>query len=411
MSNKLLPVPPLSLYVHVPWCIKKCPYCDFNSHTGFATVDEQAYIDALLADLDVDRAYIGERAVDSIFIGGGTPSLLSPESIERILLGVHSRLTVATGCEVTLEANPGSVDSSRFPEFRSAGINRLSIGVQSFDDGLLRRIGRIHDAEAARSAVQAGLAAGFGSINLDLMYALPGQSVDQVLLDVETAVSMHPSHISHYQLTIEPNTLFYVQRPDTPDIDTAWNMQVRCQDALAAAGFHQYEISAYARPGAQCRHNLNYWRFGDYLGIGAGAHGKLTQSTARAVERRVKYKHPKRYLAAAANREFVQSFNVCSDQEVVFDFMLNRCRLLESFSLAAFERCTGQAGEAIASRLQVAEDDGLVSRRGDEISLTSLGRRFLDELLIRFLPDGDENAPHSLGASPAAAALTERQML
>ena len=383
-----LVAPPLSLYVHIPWCIKKCPYCDFNSHTGFESFDEQTYIDALLADLDRDTEHTDQRTLSTIFIGGGTPSLFSPTSIDRLLRGVRSRMSVSERCEVTLEANPGSVDTGRFAEFRMAGVSRLSIGVQSFDDDMLGRIGRIHDGTTARAAVEAGLAAGYASVNLDLMYALPGQTCTQALDDVKTAVSMSPDHISHYQLTIEPNTLFYAQRPVTPGLDETWEMQQICLAELVGAGYQHYEISAYARRGAQCGHNLNYWRFGDYLGIGAGAHGKLTRVANQVVERREKHKHPKRYLAGMENQNFIQQYKICSEQELIFEFMLNRCRLRETFSLGEFERYTGQGRSVIADRILVAKDDGLLCQSGDDVSWTPFGLRFLDDLLLRFLPDG-----------------------
>ena len=299
--------PPLSLYVHMPWCVKKCPYCDFNSHglRGEPPPYEQ-YVELLLADLDADRADFAQalegRPVISVFFGGGTPSLFAPDLIERFLDGARARLPFAAAAEITLETNPGTVEHGRFDGYLAAGVNRLSFGIQSFDDDKLRRLGRIHSAAEAEAAVKSAQDAGYVNLNLDLMYALPEQTLEGALHDVARAVALSPTHISHYQLTLEPNTAFAANPPPLPDDDHAWAMQEACEQALAAAGYGQYEVSAYARPGRRCVHNLNYWQFGDYLGIGAGAHGKLSDAGAGTVRRRWKTRHPRAWMEAAGGR-------------------------------------------------------------------------------------------------------------
>jgi len=330
---------PLALYVHVPWCVKKCPYCDFNSHGLKGRLPEAEYVQALLADLDADRAAFADaldgRGIETVFFGGGTPSLFSGAAIGATLDGVAARIPIARDAEVTLETNPGTVEHGRFRDYRAAGVNRVSLGVQSFDDEALRRIGRIHGADEARRAVRLAQDDGIDNINLDLMYALPQQSEQGALADVAEAVALAPQHISHYQLTLEPNTLFAARPPKLPNDDAAWAMQERCQAALADSGYAQYEVSAYARDGRECRHNLNYWRFGDYLGIGAGAHGKLTAPDG-AIRRTWKLKHPERYLAAAAGAERLGGDDLVPPEQRPFEYMLNALRLNEGFALSAF---------------------------------------------------------------------------
>src|SRR5262245_31643951 len=297
-----LSCPPLSLYVHLPWCVRKCPYCDFNSHEGRGALPFDAYVDALLADLDFDLPLVWGRTIHSVFFGGGTPSLLRPGVCDAFLQAASSRLRFAPSCEITLETNPGTAEHGRFELYRNAGVNRLSFGIQSFDDGSLQRLGRIHDSGEAEAAVKLAQDAGFDNINLDLMYALPQQTLAMAERDLERAFALQPTHVSHYQLTLEPNTMFAARPPaGIPDDDASWEMQEHCQALLAQAGYAQYEVSAYARPDRQCAHNLNYWRFGDYLGVGAGAHGKLTLGGEQSILRRWKVKHPADYLAKAGS--------------------------------------------------------------------------------------------------------------
>ncbi len=377
-------LPPLSLYIHFPWCTRKCPYCDFNSHALSDALPERAYIDALLRDLEQDLPRIWGRRIISIFMGGGTPSLFSPESLEYLLSQLRARLALATDCEITLEANPGSSEAARFAEFRAAGINRLSIGIQSFDNHQLQKLGRIHDRQQAFAAAEAAHAAGFDNFNLDLMFALPGQSPDQALTDLHNAIALEPTHLSHYQLTLEPNTWFYHHPPPLPDDDLAWEMQTRCQAQLEEHGYAQYEVSAYARPGRQCRHNRNYWEFGDYLGIGAGAHDKLSDAVAGRIVRRSKQRGPQDYLQAT---DFVQN-EQCPDQnDILFEFMLNALRLNDGFELALFEQHTGLSRDVLQAPLQQAVADGLIEQADDPIQTSMRGRQYLNDLLARFLPD------------------------
>ena len=324
----MLATPPLSLYVHLPWCVRKCPYCDFNSHEQKGALPFEAYIDALIADLDHDLPLAWGRTVQTVFFGGGTPSLFPADAIDRFLQLASSRLRFAPQAEVTLETNPGTAEHGRFADYRKAGVNRISFGIQSFDDGCLQRLGRIHDSAQAESAVKLAQDAGFDNLNLDLMYALPGQTMAMAEYDVARAVALQPAHLSHYQLTLEPNTVFAARPPQgIPGIDDAWDMQERCQALIATAGFAQYEVSAYAQPGRQCAHNLNYWRFGDYLGIGAGAHGKLTLGAEQRILRRWKHKHPAAYLAAAGTAAAIGGDEDIDAARRPFDFMLNALRL------------------------------------------------------------------------------------
>lgn len=389
----LAPTPPLGLYVHLPWCARKCPYCDFNSHQA-SDIPDSAYVAALLEDLDDESVRVTGRAVESVFIGGGTPSLFSVSAIAALLDGIRARVELAPDCEVTLEANPGSAEADRFAGYRGAGVNRLSIGVQSFDDGALQRIGRIHDARAAHQAVEMAQAAGLERINIDLMYGLPGQSWQGALADVEQALGHGVSHLSHYELTIEPNTLFHRFPPARPDEDALWTMHTRSLERMESAGLRRYEISAFARPGDQCRHNLNYWRFGDYLGIGAGAHGKLTRGVDRVVERSVKHRHPRRYLASRGGGDFEASRGPVAGADLPLEFMLNAARLLEGFSEELFEARTGLPASVISGPLLQAEKRGLIHRSPGAIRPTRRGTQFLNDYLTLFQDQ-----------SPAAAAV------
>ncbi|MEO6799646.1 MAG: radical SAM family heme chaperone HemW [Rhodanobacter sp.] len=382
--------PPLSLYIHMPWCMKKCPYCDFNSHGLRATPPPYAeYIDHLLADLDADRAgfagALDGRTVISIFFGGGTPSLFSAELIARLLDGVRERLPLSVDAEVTLETNPGTVEHGRFDGYLAAGVNRISFGVQSFDDDKLMRLGRIHSASEAEAAVKSAQDAGFTNINLDLMYALPHQSLDGALADVARAVALAPTHISHYQLTLEPNTVFAANPPPLPDDDHAWAMQEACEAQLAAAGYGQYEISAYARPGRRCAHNLNYWQFGDYLGIGAGAHGKLSDATSGQVRRRWKTRGPRAYMAAAGGPDRIGGDDIVGDTALPFEYMLNALRLIDGVPMTDFADRTGLALANVATALADARRRGWLRDDPQRLHTSALGQRFLNDVISGFL--------------------------
>ena len=378
--------PPLSLYVHLPWCVRKCPYCDFNSHEGRGALPFAAYVDALVADLDHDLPLAWGRTVHSVFFGGGTPSLFPPEAIDAFLQQASSRLRFAPEAEITLETNPGTAEHGRFEGYRAAGVNRLSFGIQSYDDGCLQRLGRIHDRREAVAAVELARAAGFDNFNLDLMYALPGQTLAMAQDDIARAIALEPTHVSHYQLTLEPNTVFAARPPrGIPDHDAAWDMQEACQAMLADAGYAQYETSAYARPGRQCAHNLNYWRFGDYLGIGAGAHGKLTLGAEQAILRRWKLKHPTAYLAHAGSDAAIGGDERIGPERRPFDFMLNALRLNEGFALSLFEARTGLPRSAIAARLDAAIERGWLESDGERVVPTEFGRRFANDVIELFL--------------------------
>jgi oxygen-independent coproporphyrinogen-3 oxidase len=382
--------PPLSLYIHMPWCVKKCPYCDFNSHGLRSAPPPYAdYIDHLLADLDADRADFGaalqDRPVISIFFGGGTPSLFSPELIARLLDGVRQRLPLRADAEITLETNPGTVEHGRFDGYLAAGVNRISFGVQSFDDDKLRRLGRIHSAAEAEAAVKSAQDAGYTNINLDLMYALPQQTLDGALADVERAVALAPTHISHYQLTLEPNTAFAANPPPLPDDDHAWAMQEACEARLADAGYGQYEISAYAQPGRRCTHNLNYWQFGDYLGIGAGAHAKLSDATDGQVRRRWKTRGPRAYMESNGGSARIGGDDVVGSAELPFEYMLNALRLIDGVPLADFALRTGLPLENIAAPLAEARRRGWLRDDPGRLHTTALGQRFLNDVIAGFL--------------------------
>jgi len=382
--------PPLALYVHMPWCVKKCPYCDFNSHgVRGEPPPYAAYVDTLLADLDADLADFGaaahDRPIVSVFFGGGTPSLFAPEHIARFLEGARARLPFTDDCEITLETNPGTVEHGRFDGYLAAGVNRLSFGIQSFDDDKLRRLGRIHSAAEAEAAVKSAQDAGYANLNLDVMYALPQQALDGALADVERAIALAPTHISHYQLTLEPNTAFAANPPPLPDDDNAWAMQEACEARLAQAGYGQYEISAYARPGRRCRHNLNYWEFGDYLGIGAGAHGKLTDAAAGRVRRRWKSRHPRTYLEAAGGSARIGGDGPVDAAELPFEYMLNALRLHEGVPLDAFAERTGLSLGRIAPALAQARARGWLQDEPGRLQPSPLGQRFLNDLIGLFL--------------------------
>ncbi|QWF18051.1 radical SAM family heme chaperone HemW [Lysobacter capsici] len=382
-----LTTPPLSLYVHLPWCVRKCPYCDFNSHEGRGALPFDAYVQALIADLEHDLPLVWGRTVHSVFFGGGTPSLFPPEFIDRFLQAASARLRFAPGAEITLETNPGTAEHGRFELYKAAGVNRLSFGIQSFDDGCLKRLGRIHDSGEAEAAVKLAQDAGFDNLNLDLMYALPGQTLAMAEHDLQRAFALQPAHISHYQLTLEPNTVFAARPPQgIPDEDGAWDIQEHCQALLAEHGYGQYEVSAYAREGRRCQHNLNYWRYGDYLGIGAGAHGKITLGAEQDILRRWKLKHPTQYLAAAGSAAAIGGDDRIAPARRPFEYMLNVLRLVEGFSLNSFESCTGLARATIEPQLQAGYAAGWLQRDGDRVQPTELGRRFTNDVVALFLP-------------------------
>ena len=380
-------LPPLSLYVHLPWCIKKCPYCDFNSHEfrgDDARGTQDAYIDALFADLEASLPLIWGRTVHTIFFGGGTPSLFSPEAMDRLVSGLRARLRLSADCEITLEANPGTFEKDRFKAFRQAGITRLSIGVQSFNDAHLKALGRVHDRAQALAAVSEA-AQVFDTFNLDLMYALPGQTLAQLTEDVDAALSFEPPHLSIYHLTIEPNTVFAKHPPVLPEDDDAYAMMDRITERTAAAGLGRYEVSAYAKPGHACAHNLNYWQFGDYLGIGAGAHSKL--SFAHRIVRQVRFREPQLYMKQAMLGEPVTQSDEVSRADLPFEFMLNALRLKEGFALTDFMERTGLAMTSIQAGLKTAEDQGLIARDWTRVWPTERGFDFLSDLQSLFLPE------------------------
>ncbi|MEW6444642.1 MAG: radical SAM family heme chaperone HemW [Pseudomonadota bacterium] len=378
-------LPPLALYIHLPWCVRKCPYCDFNSHEAPTALPESEYVDALIRDLEQDLPLIWGRPIVSIFIGGGTPSLFSAEAIDRLFSGLRARLKLLPGIEVTLEANPGAVEAGKFREFRALGINRLSIGIQSFQDAPLKALGRIHGGREAIAAAEAAHAAGFDDFNLDLMHGLPGQSVESGLADVRQAIALSPSHVSYYQLTIEPNTLFHARPPALPDDELLADIEEGGQALLAEAGYAQYEVSAYAREGQRCAHNLNYWEFGDYLGIGAGAHGKLTLPAEQRITRRARTKNPRDYLPLAGTPSaFVEE--TVKPRDAAFEFMLNALRLKEGFSPSLFQERTGLPLGLLRDALERAEQAGLMTWDIQNIRPTARGWRYLNDLMQHFLP-------------------------
>ncbi|WP_046155453.1 radical SAM family heme chaperone HemW [Chromobacterium vaccinii] len=381
-------LPPLALYVHFPWCIRKCPYCDFNSHEPKSGFDEMAYVDALLRDLEFSLPEVWGRPLTSIFMGGGTPSLFSPQAMDVLLAGVRARMKLHPDAEITMEANPGTFEIERFRGYREAGINRLSIGIQSFDPRHLKALGRIHDGDEAKRAVEIALTY-FDNVNLDLMYALPGQTLDEALSDLNTALSYGITHLSAYHLTIEPNTMFAAQTPkNLPDDEVSADMQEAIESCLAAAGFDHYETSAFAKPGRHSRHNLNYWQFGDYVGIGAGAHGKI--SSHAGIERQMRHKQPAAYLKAVADGNPLQSQQKVARADLPFEFMMNLLRLTGGFESRLFQERTGLPLALIRRQLDEAQAQGLLDGDGAILRPTLKGQRFLNDLLTLFLKEGDE---------------------
>ncbi|WP_233964425.1 radical SAM family heme chaperone HemW [Pectobacterium versatile] len=378
----MLKLPPLSLYIHIPWCVQKCPYCDFNSHALKGDVPHQEYVDHLLADLDADLPLASGRELHSIFIGGGTPSLLSAEAMQALLNGVRARIPLTPDAEITMEANPGTVEADRFSGYQRAGINRISIGVQSFDPEKLTRLGRIHGPDEARRAAQLATALGLRSFNLDLMHGLPDQSLDEALDDLRQAIALNPPHLSWYQLTIEPNTLFSSRPPTLPDDDALWDIYEQGHALLSAAGYQQYETSAYAKPGYQCQHNLNYWRFGDYLGIGCGAHGKLTFSDGRIL-RTVKVRHPRGYMQGT----YLDKQHDVANDDRPFEFFMNRFRLLEAAPREDFTAYTGLEEHSIRPQLDQALAQGYLTETSTYWQITEHGKLFLNSLLELFLAE------------------------
>lgn len=381
-----MPNIPCSLYIHMPWCVKKCPYCDFNSHALHGDVPEQAYIQALIADLDNDInrwPQIVERPIGSIFFGGGTPSLFSAAALEQLLEAISERLKIATDSEITLEANPGTYEHDRFSDYRRIGINRISLGVQSFQDDKLKQLGRIHHAADAKHAAESLHAAGFDNFNIDLMHGLPEQTAADALFDLETAIACQPTHLSWYQLTIEPNTVFYKQTPMLPDEETLEAIEQAGWATLKQAGFEQYEVSAYAKAKLSSQHNMNYWLFGDYLGIGAGAHGKFTNPETAVIERAWKVRQPKDYLNQ--DKAFIAQSKCLTPQEHSFEFMLNALRLTEAIPFSIYTERTGLPIENIIVQLKAAENKGLIELSDTHIKKTALGRRFLNEITALFL--------------------------
>lgn len=379
-------LPPLSLYIHIPWCVRKCPYCDFNSHTSPQELPEQAYIAALLADLDQDLAWVNQRTIRSIFIGGGTPSLFSGAAYQQLFTGLRQRLNFATDIEVTLEANPATIEHDRFEAYLEAGINRLSLGIQSFNPEHLQRLGRVHNREQAENAIRMAQRAGFHNINLDLMHGLPEQTLTQALEDIDCALSFNTTHLSWYQLTIEPNTVFYRQQPILPDDDTLWAIQEAGQHRLASVGLMQYEVSAYSQ-NHPSQHNLNYWQFGDYLGIGAGAHGKVT--TTEGIWRYRKTRLPKDYLQAAPLGLARSTPERSTDNDLVFEFMMNALRLREGVPAMLFSERTGLALSVLDDSVSTLRHQGLMVDDTHRLACTALGFNYLNDVLSHFLVDGE----------------------
>ena len=390
----MLTPPALSLYVHIPWCVQKCPYCDFNSHELKEQIPEKAYINALLEDLDTDivRYQLADnpRRLHSIFIGGGTPSLISAKGIAQLIQGIAKRIAFEDQIEITMEANPGTIEAERFKAYRQAGITRISIGVQSFEQQKLERLGRIHGQQEAVNAAKLAHQIGLNSFNLDLMHGLPDQSIEQALEDLDQAIALDPPHLSWYQLTIEPNTMFYYKPPTLPDDDDLWDIFEQGHKKLSAAGYVQYEISGYSKPGFQCQHNLNYWRFGDYLGIGCGAHGKLSFSDGRII-RTTKIKHPRGYLAAYQNmvKPYLDHEQLVADQDRPFEFFMNRFRLLEACPKQDFVSTTGLPLQTIQPTIDWALNKGYLQQTETHWQITEQGKLFLNDLLAAFMPEDE----------------------
>jgi oxygen-independent coproporphyrinogen-3 oxidase len=375
------PAPPLSLYVHLPWCIRKCPYCDFNSYEARGALPEREYVDALLRDLDAELVLVRGRPLASIFLGGGTPSLFSSEAVGALLDGIRARASLAAEVEITLEANPGAAESKRFRDYRRAGVNRISIGVQSLRDDVLAKLGRVHSAAEARRAVGAAHEAGFANINVDLMYGLPGESPGDSVADLECALALEPTHISWYQLTLEPNTAFERKPPALPDDDAVESTELAGRQLLADRGFERYEISAYARPGYRCRHNLNYWRFGDYLGIGAGAHGKITVAAGTAIERRAKTRSPRTFTRIAGSAEATIVERIDDPEALLTEFLMNGLRLIDGVDDGLLAMHTGQSRAAIGARVEQAVRRGWLDADDSILRATPAGMSALNRLL------------------------------
>ncbi len=392
-------LPPLSLYIHIPWCMRKCPYCDFNSHevrgSGSAGGDipERDYVAALIADFEQTLPRVWGRRISSVFFGGGTPSLLSGAAVDEILAAVRARMPLQPDAEITLEANPGTVEAGRFRDYRAAGVNRLSLGIQSFNPRHLKALGRIHDDAQARRAIDIAREH-FDNFNLDVMYGLPQQSLAEALADIEAALAFGPPHLSAYHLTLEPNTYFYRYPPELPDDDTSAEMQMRMEAALAARGYDHYETSAFAQSGARCAHNLNYWMFGDYIGIGAGAHGKI--SFPERVIREARYRQPNQFMEKAIAGDAIQESHEVGVADIGFEFMMNALRLNGGFEVRLFAERTGMPLTAVLKALEAAEQRGLITRNHQRIAPTLLGRRFLNELLQLFLPDASTHSDKNI---------------
>ncbi|TAG76355.1 MAG: oxygen-independent coproporphyrinogen III oxidase-like protein [Burkholderiales bacterium] len=393
LSPQFTSLPPLSLYIHIPWCIRKCPYCDFNSHEG--SVQEREYTNALMSDLESELPNFWGRTIHTVFFGGGTPSLFSADAIGEIIAGVRARTRLSPQAEITLEANPGTFESQKFANYKSIGINRLSIGIQSFNDAHLKALGRVHDSAEAKRAIEIGLST-IGNVNLDVMFALPAshtkggpQTMAECEHDVETALSFNTPHLSFYQLTMEPNTVFAKKPPPLPDHDLAADMQMRVEAMLESAGYVHYETSGYAKPGRECQHNLNYWKFGDYVGIGAGAHGKLsmpgTPASAASIVRTERVKQPREYMQRALSGNAVHDRRIVMRSEVGFEFMLNALRLTDGFAIRDFEERTGFKMSLVSRALDECESRGLIERDHVRVKPTARGRQFLNTALERFL--------------------------
>jgi putative oxygen-independent coproporphyrinogen III oxidase len=376
----------LALYVHLPWCVRKCPYCDFNSHQLKSARPDRAYLDALIRDFEAELPLVASRRIDTVFFGGGTPSLFSPEDFSSLLHAMRQRIEFAADAEITLEANPGTIERGRFAGYRDAGINRVSLGAQTFSAAALERLGRIHTPDDTHRAVEELRSAGIGNFNLDLMYALPDQTLDAAIFDVKTACALAPAHISYYQLTLEPGTVFHARPPPLPDDESAWRIQCECQALLSAAGYRQYEVSAYARAGFQCRHNLNYWLFGDYLGIGAGAHGKLSLQLPGKILRTAKPKQPRDFQQRVAESSVpIGERNFIAVADLPFEFMLNALRLNDGFSNESFTAGTGLETDVFGPTMHDSAARGLIAASDVGWRPTDLGRRFLNDLQSRFL--------------------------
>jgi putative oxygen-independent coproporphyrinogen III oxidase len=392
--SDLLP-PPLSLYVHFPWCVRKCPYCDFNSYTLHGELDERRYVEALERDLEAQAVDVKGREVVSVFFGGGTPSLFSPDAIGRVVASARRHLTLAPDAEVTMEANPGAIERGKFGEYRAAGLTRVSLGAQTFDPVRLEALGRIHSPDETRIAASELHAAGLDNFNLDLMYALPGQDVDGAVRDLEEALALEPAHLSHYQLTLEAGTVFAAQPPALPEDDSAADMLTECVLRLASAGFEHYEVSAYAREGRRCRHNLNYWTFGDYLGVGAGAHGKLTFPASGSIVRTLQLREPRRYLASVPA---VLTRTPVPKDQLPFEFMLNALRLVEGFDATVFEARTGLQWTTVTPQMDSLVARHLIERNGSHVKPSTQGLRFLNELLLTFVAETRPESGQMAGA-------------